>query len=55
MNRAPTSIFIPPIRRESQHGSSVRRAKHKHKTKKSRNLVTNLKKIIQQINTVKRR
>ena len=23
MNRAPTSIFVPPIRRESQHGSGV--------------------------------
>ena len=36
MNRAPTSIFVPPIRRESQHGSGVRRAKRKRKNKKTR-------------------
>ena len=49
MNRAPTSIFVPPIRRESQHGSGVRRTKRKRKNKKTRckikkksaNLVTN--------------
>ena len=35
MNRAPTSIFVPPIRRESQHGSGVRRAKRKRKNKKT--------------------
>ena len=62
MNRAPTSIFVPPIRRESQHGSGVRRTKRKHKNKKTRrkikksaNLVTNLKKIIQRMQAVKRR
>ena len=64
MNRAPTSIFVPPIRRESQHGSGVRRAKRKRKNKKTRrkikkkksaNLVTNLKKIIQRMQAVKRR
>ena len=62
MNRAPTSIFVPPIRRESQHGSGVRRAKRKRKNKKTRrkikktaNLITNLKKIIQRMQTVKRR
>ena len=36
MNRAPTSIFVPPIRRESQHGSGVRRTKRKRKNKKTR-------------------
>lgn len=64
MNRAPTSIFVPPIRRESQHGSGVRRAKRKRKNKKTRrkikkkksaNLVSNLKKIIQRMQAVKRR
>jgi len=62
MNRAPTSIFVPPIRRESQHGSGVRRTKRKRKNKKTRrkikksaNLVTNLKKIIQRMQAVKRR
>ena len=62
MNRAPTSIFLPPIRRESQHGSGVRRTKRKRKNKKTRrkikksaNLVTNLKKIIQRMQAVKRR
>ena len=62
MNRAPTSIFVPPIRRESQHGSGVRRPKRKRKNKKTRrkikksaNLVTNLKKIIQRMQAVKRR
>ena len=62
MNRAPTSIFVPPIRRESQHGSGVRRTRRKRKNKKTRrkikksaNLVTNLKKIIQRMQAVKRR
>ena len=63
MNRAPTSVFVPPIRRESQHGSGVRRAKRKRKNKKTRrkikkksaNLVSNLKKIIQRMQAVKRR
>ena len=63
MNRAPTSIFVPPIRRESQHGSGVRRTKRKRKNKKTRrkikkksaNLVSNLKKIIQRMQAVKRR
>ena len=62
MNRAPTSIFVPPIRRESQHGSGVRRTKRKRKNKKTRrkikksaNLVTNLKKIMQRMQAVKRR
>ena len=63
MNRAPTSIFVPPIRRESQHGSGVRRTKRKRKNKKTRrkikkksaNLVTYLKKIIQRMQAVKRR
>ena len=43
MNRAPTSVFVPPIRRELQHGSGI---KHKRKRK-------NKKKIIQQIKSVK--
>ena len=60
MNRAPTSVFVPPIRRESQQGSGIKR-KHKRKNKKktcgktkaSKKFVTNLKKIIQQIKSVK--
>ena len=59
MNRAPTSVFVPPIRRESQHGSGIkhkRKRKNKKtrgKTKASKKFVTNLKKIIQQIKSVK--
>ena len=59
MNRAPTSVFVPPIWRESQHGSSItRKCKRKNKktrgkTKASKTFVTNLKKIIQQIKSVK--
>ena len=62
MNRAPTSVFIPPIRRESQNGSGVRRNKRKRKNKKTRgnnkkssDLITNLKKIIQRMKAGKGR
>ena len=62
MNRAPTSISIPPIRRKSQNGSGVRRNKRKRKNKKTRgnnkkssDLITNLKKIIQRMEAGKGR
>ena len=29
MNRAPTTVLVPPIR--SQHGSGVRKRKYKHR------------------------
>ena len=59
MNRAPTSVFVPPIRRESQHGSGIKRKRKRKnkktcgKTKASKKFVTNLKKIIQQIKSLK--
>ena len=53
MNRAPTTISVPPLRAERQHGSGVRKRKskrsNKRKTKSSAKRRINVSKIIRRI------
>ena len=57
MDRAPTSVFVPPLRRKVQHGGGVRKTMCKtnpHKTRHGKTglrRVTNVRKIIHWILT----